>query len=205
MVCRYLMLTLTEGAQRLNKLEIFALALAALCHDVDHPGLTNAFLVAASDPIALRYNDKAILESHHSATTFLTMRVSRYLLLSLLYIFRITKKHPLPWTKNLVHIRVSTIMLVFFRLFILKLLDFLGFYLYTWRVWLYWVSKCNNYAINVRCRHEHTIIQQIKFVYGFGLFGLKQVHWDMDMLILSSWIWTHFHNFHKYVKEFEIE
>lgn len=86
MVCRYLMLTLSEGAQRLNKLEIFALALAALCHDVDHPGLTNAFLVAASDPIALRYNDKAILESHHSATTFLTMRVSRYLLLSLLYL-----------------------------------------------------------------------------------------------------------------------
>jgi len=80
-----LMLTLTEGAQRLNKLEIFALALSALCHDVDHPGLTNAFLVAASDPIALRYNDKAVLESHHSATTFLTMRVSRYLSLSLLY------------------------------------------------------------------------------------------------------------------------
>jgi len=73
--CRYLLLTLTEGAQRLNELEIFALALAALCHDVDHPGLTNAFLVAASDPIALRYNDKAVLESHHAATTFLTMRV----------------------------------------------------------------------------------------------------------------------------------
>jgi hypothetical protein len=71
----YLLLTLTEGAQRLNELEIFALALAALCHDVDHPGLTNAFLVAASDPIALRYNDKAVLESHHAATTFLTMRV----------------------------------------------------------------------------------------------------------------------------------
>jgi len=69
------MLTLTEGAQRLNQLEIFAVTLAAVCHDVDHPGLTNAFLVAASDPIALRYNDKAVLESHHAATTFLTMRV----------------------------------------------------------------------------------------------------------------------------------
>ena len=69
------MLTLTEGAQRLNQLEIFAVALAAVCHDVDHPGLTNAFLVAASDPIALRYNDKAVLESHHAATAFLTMRV----------------------------------------------------------------------------------------------------------------------------------
>jgi hypothetical protein len=74
-VYRYLMLTLTEGAQRLNQLEIFAVALAAICHDVDHPGLTNAFLVAASDPIALRYNDKAVLESHHAATAFLTMRV----------------------------------------------------------------------------------------------------------------------------------
>lgn len=57
-------------------MEIFAVALAAVCHDVDHPGLTNAFLVAASDPISLRYNDKAVLESHHAATAFLTMRVT---------------------------------------------------------------------------------------------------------------------------------
>lgn len=71
---QYLILTLAEGAQRLNQMEIFAVALAAVCHDVDHPGLTNAFLVAASDPISLRYNDKAVLESHHAATAFLTMR-----------------------------------------------------------------------------------------------------------------------------------
>lgn len=72
---RYLILTLVDGRKKLSHLEVFALALAALCHDVDHPGLTNAFLVATYDPLALRYNDRAVLESHHAATCFITMRV----------------------------------------------------------------------------------------------------------------------------------
>ncbi|BFI40333.1 protein MpCAPE [Marchantia polymorpha subsp. ruderalis] len=70
----YLILTLVDGRKKLSHLEVFALALAALCHDVDHPGLTNAFLVATYDPLALRYNDRAVLESHHAATCFITMR-----------------------------------------------------------------------------------------------------------------------------------
>ncbi|KAL2613527.1 hypothetical protein R1flu_025219 [Riccia fluitans] len=70
----YLLLTLVEAKKKLSQLEIFALALAALCHDVDHPGLNNQFLVATYDPLALRYNDRAVLESHHAATCFITMR-----------------------------------------------------------------------------------------------------------------------------------
>jgi hypothetical protein len=73
--CKYLLFTFIEGAQRLNELEIFALVLVALCHDLDHLGFTNAFLVVANDSIALWYNDKVLLESHHVATTFLTMKV----------------------------------------------------------------------------------------------------------------------------------
>jgi hypothetical protein len=54
----------------LNELEIFALALVASFHDFDCPSFTNAFLVAGYDPIALWYNDKVALESHHVTTTF---------------------------------------------------------------------------------------------------------------------------------------
>jgi hypothetical protein len=53
--CEYLLFIFTKGAQRLIKLEIFAfvLVLAALCHDFDRLGFTNAFLVVANDFITL--------------------------------------------------------------------------------------------------------------------------------------------------------
>ncbi len=79
MDCKYLLFILTKGAQRLNELEIFTLAIATLCHDFDHLGFTNAFLVVANDSIAFWYNDKVVLESHHVATTFLSMKVVAYL------------------------------------------------------------------------------------------------------------------------------
>ena len=50
--------------------ELFSLLLAALCHDVDHTGRTNAFEAASYSPLALKYNDESILENHHSALTF---------------------------------------------------------------------------------------------------------------------------------------
>jgi hypothetical protein len=70
------MLTLVEAEKKLNDLEIFVLLLAALCHDVDHPGLNNAFLSASNDPLAIRYNDLSVLESHHASTTIKTILVS---------------------------------------------------------------------------------------------------------------------------------
>lgn len=51
-------------------LEVFAALFAALIHDVDHPGLTNQFLVATSNVLALCYNDSSVLENHHIATAF---------------------------------------------------------------------------------------------------------------------------------------
>lgn len=47
-----------------------AILLAAIIHDVDHPGRTNAFLINTSDPLALMYNDTAVLEMHHAAFAF---------------------------------------------------------------------------------------------------------------------------------------
>ncbi|XP_075956492.1 cGMP-inhibited 3',5'-cyclic phosphodiesterase 3A-like [Anarhichas minor] len=51
-------------------LELMALYVAAAMHDYDHPGRTNAFLVATSAPQALLYNDRSVLENHHAASAW---------------------------------------------------------------------------------------------------------------------------------------
>lgn len=59
-----------DGIEGLTPLHTLALLVAAVGHDVDHPGVNNAFLIAANTPVAIRYNDASVLESHHCATTF---------------------------------------------------------------------------------------------------------------------------------------
>ena len=54
----------------LTELELLALFTAAAIHDYDHPGRTNAFLVAVGDTKAVMYNDRAVLESHHVASAW---------------------------------------------------------------------------------------------------------------------------------------
>jgi hypothetical protein len=46
----------------------FAALVAAIGHDYMHPGVTNAFLVATKNPLALRYNDLSVLENFHAAS-----------------------------------------------------------------------------------------------------------------------------------------
>ncbi|XP_056016556.1 cGMP-inhibited 3',5'-cyclic phosphodiesterase 3A-like isoform X7 [Ostrea edulis] len=48
-------------------LELMALYTAAAMHDFDHPGRTNAFLVATNAKEAVLYNDRSVLENHHAA------------------------------------------------------------------------------------------------------------------------------------------
>lgn len=77
-------------------LELFSLIFAALCHDVDHTGRTNAFETASYSLLALKYNDESviefffsflifflfydekILENHHSAVTFKLVHDKRF-------------------------------------------------------------------------------------------------------------------------------
>ncbi|XP_013910147.1 PREDICTED: cGMP-inhibited 3',5'-cyclic phosphodiesterase A-like, partial [Thamnophis sirtalis] len=54
-------------AGNIPSLELMALYVAAAMHDYDHPGRTNAFLVATSAPQAVLYNDRSVLENHHAA------------------------------------------------------------------------------------------------------------------------------------------
>ncbi|KAE8606032.1 hypothetical protein XENTR_v10010578 [Xenopus tropicalis] len=51
-------------------LELMALFVAAAMHDYDHPGRTNAFLVATNAPQAVLYNDRSVLENHHAASAW---------------------------------------------------------------------------------------------------------------------------------------
>lgn len=53
-----------------NVQERFGLILAAMAHDIGHPGYNNPFLVETSDELALRYNDKSPLENMHCARLF---------------------------------------------------------------------------------------------------------------------------------------
>ncbi|ETW04332.1 hypothetical protein, variant 1 [Aphanomyces invadans] len=57
----------------LTGLDIFALMIAAICHDVDHPGNNNDFEVKCVSSIALTHNDDAVLERHHCRVTFLIL------------------------------------------------------------------------------------------------------------------------------------
>jgi len=70
----YTLHTLLEAGGRtklkLTKLQLVACIVAAAAHDFRHPGTTNSYLIAAKDPLAIRYNDKAVLESMHASEFF---------------------------------------------------------------------------------------------------------------------------------------
>uniref|UniRef100_A0A8D3D227 Phosphodiesterase n=1 Tax=Scophthalmus maximus TaxID=52904 RepID=A0A8D3D227_SCOMX len=51
-------------------LEILAALFASAIHDVDHPGVSNQFLINTNSELALMYNDTSVLENHHLAVGF---------------------------------------------------------------------------------------------------------------------------------------
>lgn len=68
----YLLAVRTELFQlwRGEPLELVAPLVAALVHDLGHTGQNNAFHVATSSELALRYSDQSVLEYHHLASAW---------------------------------------------------------------------------------------------------------------------------------------
>jgi len=62
--------SVTMADKWVQPVEIYALMIAALGHDLGHQGMTNPFLVETGDELALRYNDASPLENMHCATLF---------------------------------------------------------------------------------------------------------------------------------------
>lgn len=57
----------TGLASLIRPVDALTLLIAAIGHDVGHPGVNNAFLVKLRAPLAQVYNDKSVLESFHCA------------------------------------------------------------------------------------------------------------------------------------------
>ncbi|GAA5816888.1 hypothetical protein MFLAVUS_010423 [Mucor flavus] len=58
--------------------DILALLIAAIGHDVAHPGVNNSFLINTSAPLALLYNDNSVLESFHAMTLFQLLKKHKF-------------------------------------------------------------------------------------------------------------------------------
>jgi len=58
----------TNLTQKLTRTDLAAVYLAAVCHDLDHPGLSNNYLNNSKHDLSLRYNGESPLENHHVAS-----------------------------------------------------------------------------------------------------------------------------------------
>lgn len=58
--------------------ELMSIIISSSCHDFEHPGLNNGYLVNARSKWAIQYNDKSPLENHHIASTFSLIEDSEY-------------------------------------------------------------------------------------------------------------------------------
>lgn len=70
-------LSLIDTFSGLTATEGFGLLVASLCHDIDHPGVTNGYLIRQQDDLALRYNDVSVLENHHASVACTILRAEK--------------------------------------------------------------------------------------------------------------------------------
>jgi len=88
-----------------SPLEILSALLACCVHDVDHPGVSNQFLVNTSSELAVMYNDESVLENHHCAVAFKLLQTPECDILSTL-----TKKQRTSVRKMVIDMVLATDM-----------------------------------------------------------------------------------------------
>ncbi|KAI8989396.1 hypothetical protein BDB01DRAFT_833516 [Pilobolus umbonatus] len=65
----YQMLTQYDVASYLSRVDMAALLIAGLCHDIGHPGKNNNYQVNMKTDLAIRYSNKSVLESYSCTIT----------------------------------------------------------------------------------------------------------------------------------------
>ena len=66
----YMLLNKSNMTHKIKPHIVFAGLIAALAHDVDHPGNTNSYEINSMSKLARLYNDISVLENHHCALAF---------------------------------------------------------------------------------------------------------------------------------------
>lgn len=78
----YTLLLATKVAHRLEPIELAAAFVGVLCHDLDHPGLSNTWQNNERTPLSVKYDGESPLEHHH-LDMFLMMSEKHQLLSNL--------------------------------------------------------------------------------------------------------------------------
>lgn len=63
---------------KMDNIDICSMILAAACHDYEHPGYNNMYMINTKDTLALRYNDISVLENHHIASASSLLKLEKY-------------------------------------------------------------------------------------------------------------------------------
>jgi high affinity cGMP-specific 3',5'-cyclic phosphodiesterase 9 len=66
----YKLLLESDMINKLKPVVVFATLIAAISHDIDHPGNTNSYEINSLSKYAMLYNDSSVLENHHCSLTF---------------------------------------------------------------------------------------------------------------------------------------
>jgi hypothetical protein len=76
-VCQSLMYFIFQSdlCKSLTTLESATCIVAALGHDIGHPGLTNRFIVNNKESLAVQYNDLSVLENMHCSSIFMLLEL----------------------------------------------------------------------------------------------------------------------------------
>lgn len=62
---------------QISDVQVFAGLMAALIHDVGHPGTNNKYHIDSQSKLALLYNDTSVLENHHVSLAWKTLQIPR--------------------------------------------------------------------------------------------------------------------------------
>ena len=77
-ICLFFNNSNAEEVCHAQVIDLLSIIIAALGHDIGHPGLTNTFQINSSSDMAITYNDSSCLENFHLSTLFKTIRKDEY-------------------------------------------------------------------------------------------------------------------------------